>query len=157
MFNVGDNIVYPMYGAGTITKIEKKKVLGELHEYYYVDLPYSKMNVMIPVKTSDAVGVRAVIKQEEIQNLLDVLESESDPMPSNWNRRYRENTERIKTGDAHEVAAVIRNLVRSDRVKSLSTGEKKLLNNAKQILESELVLAGGYTIEEADELVELHI
>ena len=85
------------------------------------------------------------------------LKSPSEPMNPNWNKRYRENTERLQTGDILEVAAVVRNLVRTDRQKPLSTGEKKLLNTAKQILESELIYSGGYTMEEADEMVELNI
>ena len=157
MFQVGDNIAYPMHGAGTITLIDEKEVLGETHKYYHVTLPYSKMTVMIPVDNSDRIGVREIIGQEQIQGVLDVLESDTDPMPTNWNRRFRENTEKRKTGIIYTVAGVVRNLVRSDRTKKLSTGEKKLLSNAKQILESELVLAGGYTLEDADELVESHI
>lgn len=157
MFQVGDNIAYPMHGAGTITLIDEKEVLGETHKYYHVTLPYSKMTVMVPVNNSDLIGVREIIGQEQIQSVLDVLESDTDPMPTNWNRRFRDNTEKLKTGDIYTVAGVVRNLVRNDRTKKLSTGEKKLLSNAKQILESELVLAGGYTLEDADELVESHI
>lgn len=157
MFQIGENIAYPMYGAGTITDIEEKEVLGEPRSYYHVSLPHSRMTVMVPVESSAAVGVRSIIDASEIQNVLQDLEAESDPMPANWNRRYRDNTEKLKSGDIHIVAGVVRNLVRSDRTKKLSTGEKKLLGNAKQILESELMLAGGYTQEEADELVESHI
>ena len=157
MFQVGDNIAYLMHGAGTITLIDEKEVLGETHKYYHVTLPYSKMTVMVPVNNSDLIGVREIIGQEQIQSVLDVLESDTDPMPTNWNRRFRDNTEKLKTGDIYTVAGVVRNLVRNDRTKKLSTGEKKLLSNAKQILESELVLAGGYTLEDADELVESHI
>ena len=82
---------------------------------------------------------------------------DTEPMNPNWNKRYRENTERMQTGDILEVAAVVRNLVRTDRKKPLSTGEKKLLSTAKQILESELIYSGGYTMEEADEMVETNI
>lgn len=157
MFQVGDNIVYPMYGAGKINKIEEKEVLGETHSYYYVYLPHSRMDVMIPVDNSEAIGVRKIIDQTEIEKVLDILRAESDPMPANWNKRFRDNTEKLKSGDVFAVAGVVRNLVRSNRIKKLSTGEKKLLGNAKQILESELILAGGYTPEEADELVESNI
>ena len=112
---------------------------------------------MVPVENSDKVGVRAIICEDDIDEVLNVLGGESDKMSNNWNRRFRENTERLRTGDIYEVAGVVRNLVRSDRVKKLSTGEKKLLGNAKQILESELVLAGGLTLDEADKLVEANI
>lgn len=157
MFNIGDSIAYPMHGAGVITEIEEKEVLGECCSYYHVSLPYSKMHVMVPVENSDKVGVRAIICKDDIDEVLNVLGGESDKMSNNWNRRFRENTERLRTGDIYEVAGVVRNLVRSDRVKKLSTGEKKLLGNAKQILESELVLAGGLTLDEVDKLVEANI
>ncbi|MBQ6621519.1 MAG: CarD family transcriptional regulator [Mogibacterium sp.] len=157
MFDIGTNIAYPMHGAGTILNIEEKEVLGEKRDYYFVNLPHSKMTVMIPVDNSEAVGVRPIIGPPEIPSVLDVLGAPSDPMPGNWNRRYRDNTEKLRTGDIYIVASVVRNLVRSDRTKKLSTGEKKLLGTAKQILESELMLAVGITREEADELVESHI
>ena len=157
MFKVGDNIVYPLYGAGTISKIEDKEILGEVHKYYFMSLPHSRMDVMIPVDNSDAIGVRGVIAADQIEAVLDVLRSESEPMPANWNKRFRDNTDKLKTGDIRMVAGVVRNLVRSDRVKRLSTGEKKLLGNAKQILESELVLAAGITMAEADAMIDQNI
>ena len=115
MFNIGDSIAYPMHGAGVVTEIEEKEVLGEICRYYHVSLPYSKMHVMVPVDNSDKVGVRAIICKEDIQGVLNVLGDESDKMSNNWNRRYRENTEKLRTGDIYEVAGVVRNLVRSDR------------------------------------------
>ena len=157
MFQIGEKIAYPMYGAGTITAIVDREVMGETHQYYDVNLPHSKMTVLIPVESSDKVGVRSIISKDEMESVFDTLGGEADEMPVNWNRRYRANMEKLKTGDIYVVAAVVRNLVRSDRVKKLSTGEKKLLGTAKQILESELMLAGNYTMEEADELVESHI
>lgn len=157
MFNVGDNIAYPMRGAGVITEIEENKTPGEPQDYYHISLPYSKMQVMVPVENSEMVGIRAIISKDEIPGVLKVLGEASDKMPKNWNRRFRENTDRIKTGDILEVARVVRNLVRSDREKNLSTGEKKLLNNAKIILESEIVLASGRTLDEVDELIEANI
>lgn len=157
MFNIGDHIVYPMYGAGIIKDIEEKDFLGEIRMYYSVSLPYSRMDASVPVDNCEKLGVRAVIDQSRIAEVLDVLKGDTEPMNPNWNKRYRENTERMQTGDILEVAAVVRNLVRADRAKPLSTGEKKLLGTAKQILESELIYSGGYTMEQADELVESNI
>lgn len=157
MFKVGDHIVYPMYGAGIITDIVEKDFLGEIRMYYSVSLPYSRMDASVPVDNCEKLGVRAVIDQGRIEEVLDVLKGDTEPMNPNWNKRYRENTERMQTGDILEVAAVVRNLVRTDRAKPLSTGEKKLLGTAKQILESELIYSGGYTMDEADELVESNI
>ena len=157
MFSVGDHIVYPMYGAGIITEIVEKDFLGEMRMYYNVSLPYCRMEASVPVDNCEKLGVRPVIDKARIEEVIAVLKNASEPMNPNWNKRYRENTERLQTGDILEVAAVVRNLVRTDRQKPLSTGEKKLLGTAKQILESELIYAGGYTMEEADEMVELNI
>lgn len=157
MFKVGDHIVYPMYGAGIITEIVEKDFLGETRSYYSVSLPFFRMEASVPVDNCQKLGVRPIIEPAQIPEVLNVLKLESDPMNPNWNKRYRENTERMQTGDILSVAAVVRNLVRADRAKPLSTGEKKLLGTAKQILESELVYSGGYTMEEADRMVESNI
>lgn len=157
MFKVGDRIVYPMYGAGVITEVVEKDFLGETRVYYNVSLPYCRMDASVPVDNCEKLGVRHIIEPGRIEEVVGVLKEDTEKMNPNWNKRYRENTERMQTGDILEVAAVVRNLVRTDRKKSLSTGEKKLLSTAKQILESELVYSGGYTMEEADELVEYNI
>lgn len=157
MFNIGDNIVYPMYGAGIITDIVEKDFLGEPRKYYCVSLPYCRMEAQVPVDNCEKLGVRDIIDPSKIEEVKAVLGAETEPMDANWNKRYRNNTDRMQTGDILEVAAVVRNLERADREKPLSTGEKKLLNTAKLILESELIYAGGFTMEEADEMVESHI
>lgn len=157
MFSIGDHISYPMYGAGTITDIEEKEVMSEVHRYYHVSLPFNKMTVLVPIENSERLGVRPIIKPEELDSVWEVLGGEADKMPSNWNRRYRENMDRLSKGDILVTAGVVRNLVRSDRKKKLSTGEKKLLGTAKQILESEVSLSAGYTMEEVDAMVEAHI
>lgn len=115
------------------------------------------MEASVPVDNCEKLGVRHIIKPERIEEVITVLKADTEKMNPNWNKRYRENTERMQTGDILEVAAVVRNLVRTDRAKPLSTGEKKLLSTAKQILESELIYSGGYTMEEADQMVELNI
>lgn len=157
MFKVGDYIVYPMYGAGIITEIVEKDFLGEMRTYYNVSLPYCRMEASVPVDNIEKLGVRPIIDPARIDEVIEALKMDTEPMNPNWNKRYRENTERLQTGDILEVAAVVRNLVRTDRLKPLSTGEKKLLSTAKQILESELIYSGGYTMEEADEMVETNI
>lgn len=157
MFKVGDHILYPMYGAGVITDVVEKDFLGETRTYYNVSLPYCRMEASVPVDNCEKLGVRQIIDPGRIDEVVCVLKKDTEKMNPNWNKRYRENTERMQTGDILEVAAVVRNLVRTDRKKPLSTGEKKLLSTAKQILESELVYSGGYTMEEADELVEYNI
>lgn len=154
MYAIGDKIVYPMHGAGIIEEIEEKEILGELRKYYVLRVPCGDMKIMIPVDTSDEIGVRTIIGAEEIKTVLSVLADASTEMPHNWNRRYRENMEKLKTGKAVEVAEVVRNLTRTDRKKKLSTGEKKMLTNARQILLSEMVLAGGMDTTRADILID---
>lgn len=154
MFSIGDKVVYPMQGAGIIEKIETQHILGEDREYFVLKTPYSDMKIMIPVRTCMQTGVRYVISSEEVNAVVEVLRAPSTAMNSNWNRRYRENMDRLKTGDAGEVAGVVRNLVRVDRARSLSAGEKKMLTNALRILASEFVMALGIEPAAAEQLID---
>ena len=119
MFAIGDKVVYPMHGAGTIENIEEKVVLGETRQYYILRVHHGNMQVMVPVNGSDQAGLRSIVDESVIPEVIDVLKAESTPMDDNWNRRNRENMERLKTGDIKKVAAVVRNLTRVDRVKKL--------------------------------------
>ena len=149
MFKVGDPVVYPMHGAGVIESIEDRQVLGETRAYYIIRISRGKMQVMVPVDGSEKIGLRSIVKPSELDAVYDVLRAESTPMDDNWNRRNRENMDKLKTGALPLVAEVIRNLVRVDRVKKLSTGEKKMLSNSKLILASEMVVSLGISEEEA--------
>lgn len=149
-FNLGDKVVYPMHGAGIIEAIEEKEVLGERHKYYIMKLPIGEMKVMIPMGNVEEVGLRQIIDDEGVEKVFDILRDESSKMSQNWNRRYRANMEKIKSGDIFEVAEVVRNLTIRDREKGLSTGERKMLDNARQILISELVLAQDTTEEQVE-------
>lgn len=153
MFNVGDKIVYPMHGAGTIDAIEEKDILGEKQNYYIIKMP-GEVKVMVPISKAEDVGVRSIIGKEEAGKVLQVLEANETEMPNNWNKRYKENMDKMKSGDIYEVADVVRNLSYKQKEKGLSTGEKKMLNNAKQILVSELVLAEHASENEVENLVE---
>ena len=154
MFNIGDNIVYPMHGAGTISSIEEKEVLGEKQQYYIIKMPGEVM-VMVPTAKAEAMGVRSVIDEKSANSVLQVLEKDETEMSNNWNKRYRENLDKMKTGDIYEVADVVRNLSFKQKEKgTLSTGEKKMLLNAKQILVSELVLAEHSSKEEIEKLID---
>jgi CarD family transcriptional regulator len=150
MFSIGDKIVYPMHGAGVIEGIEEKLILGETRRYYILKVPFGDMKIMIPCDSTESVGVREIICVEELVQVQDALSCDSTEMQGNWNRRYRDNMEKLKTGDVSNVCEVVRNLMRVDRIKKLSTGEKKMLSNAKQILVSELVLVSD---KDADELI----
>ncbi|TCL62805.1 CarD family transcriptional regulator [Hydrogenispora ethanolica] len=141
MFNVGDKVVYPMHGAGVIEDIEEQEVSGERVRYYIIKLPMGEMKAMVPLNKVKEVGLRQIIDEEEILKVFEVLKDKTTSMPINWNHRYRANLEKIKSGSIFEVAEVVRNLVLRDRQKGLSTGEKKMLENARRILLSELVLA----------------
>ncbi|MDY0256637.1 CarD family transcriptional regulator [Gudongella oleilytica] len=153
MFQIGDRIVYPMHGAGIIVDVEIKEILGERREYFIIRMPIGDMKVMVPVSNVDDVGVRYIIGKEEIEGVMDILKGRRSTMPQNWNRRYRMNMDRIKTGDIEEIAAVVRNLSILDDEKGLSTGERKMLGNARQMLLSELVLASGKDMPEVEKLV----
>ncbi len=153
MFNVGDKIVYPMHGAGTIDSIEEKDILGEKQSYYILRMP-GEVKVMIPTAKAEEVGVRNIIDKNSADKVISVLEQNETDMDKNWNKRYRDNMDKMKSGDIYEIADVVRNLSFKQKEKGLSTGEKKMLNNAKQILVSELVLAEHASQEEVEEIVE---
>ena len=153
MYNIGDRIVYPMHGAGVIKEIEEREILGEMRQYYVLKLPHGDMKIMIPVDKCDEIGVRDVIEEKDVDKVLQVLGAPSTPMPSNWNHRNRENMEKLKTGDIKEVAEVVRNLTRVESTKHLSTGEKKMLTNAKQILSSEFIMALDIDHDKAEEMI----
>ncbi|MGE5614283.1 MAG: CarD family transcriptional regulator [Bacillota bacterium] len=143
MFNVGDKIVYPMHGAGVIEAIEEKEILGRKQHYYVVKMPVGDMKLMIPTHNVEGIGIREVIGRCDMDKVYKILQDRNVNVTSNWNKRYRENMVKIKSGNIYEVADVIRILIKRDREKGLSTGERKMLNSARQILVSELVLAGN--------------
>lgn len=153
MFDIGDKIVYPMHGAGTIVSIEEREILGEKRKYYTMIMPIGDMKVMIPVDSVEEIGIREVVNLEELDEVKTILSGQKDQMSQNWNKRYRNNMEKIKSGDICEVASVVRNLILMDDEKGLSTGERKMLNNAKQILVSEIALVKNLNKEEAESLV----
>ena len=150
MFHVGDKIVHPMHGAGVVDSIVTKKVNGVVRDYYIMKLPVGGMLVMIPTEHSEEIGVRAIVDSEQADRVLEAIPSIQIDYDPNWNRRYRENMARLKSGDLFEVARVIKTLKRRDEEKGLSTGERKMLHSAKQILISEVVLAQSTSYEEVE-------
>ncbi|MFD1428250.1 CarD family transcriptional regulator [Kroppenstedtia sanguinis] len=141
MFNIGDKVVYPMHGAGIIEAIEEKEILGESQRYYVMRMPVGDMKVMIPMSKVDSIGLREIVDEKTISEVIERLANGSSDVSSNWNRRYRANLDKMKSGDIHDLADVVRCLMLRDKEKGLSTGERKMLDNARQILISELVLA----------------
>ena len=154
MFNVGDKIVYPMHGAGVIDSIEEKDILGKKQSYYILKMP-GEVKVMVPTAKAEEVGVRNIIDKSSAEKVIGILEKDETEMDKNWNKRYRDNMDKMKSGDIYEVADVVRNLSFKQKEKgTLSTGEKKMLLNAKQILVSELVLAEHSSKEEIEKLID---
>jgi len=140
MLAVGDRVVYPMHGAGIIEAVEEHEVMGERREYFILTMPCGGMRVMIPLDNVEHVGLREVICETEVDNVFSTLRMPPTQACVNWNRRFNINLAKIKSGDIHEVAEVVRNLTIQDKAKKLSTGERRLLDTARQILVSELVL-----------------
>ena len=153
MFCIGDKVAHPMHGAGIIADIVRQKVAGSVQDYYVFRLSVGGLVLKIPIASSRAVGLRKIVGREEALRLLSALPAMETEMPANWNRRYRENLQRLKSGDLYEVARVIKGLARRDSQQGLSTGERKMLHTAKQILISEIVLALGREYEEIESSV----
>jgi len=154
LFQIGDKVVYPMHGAGIIEAIEEKEILGEKQKYYVMKMPVGNMQVMIPIANVSNLGLRQVVDTEALEMVLEILKDERQDLTSSWNHRYRKNMDKIKTGDIYEVARVVRDLMRREKEKGLSTGERKMLDNARQILISEFVLVKEIDMEQANHLLD---
>jgi CarD family transcriptional regulator len=141
LYDVGDKVVYPHHGAGTVVKKEKREVLGQQREYLTIKILHNDMTVQVPSENAEKVGLRRVIGEKEVGVVLKALTGVSTEMPKNWNRRFKHNRDKMKTGDILELAEVVRNLALRDREKGLSTGEKQMFVKAKKILASELMYA----------------
>ena len=141
MYKVGDKVVYPHHGAGTVVKREKREVLGEKREYLTIKILHNDMTVNVPADNAERVGLRKVIDEEAVKKVVKYLTSGGTEMPKNWNRRFKHNRDKMKTGDIYELAEVVRNLALRDGEKGLSTGEKQMYVKAKKILASELMYA----------------
>jgi len=148
MFRVGDRVCYPMHGVGVIEAIEDREVLGITSKYYVLRFILGKMTAMVPVDTAEKVGLRYIIDEHEYEKVMDFLREEPLSECDNWNRRYRENYEKLRGGDIYDVADVVKCLRRRDEEKGLSAGERKMLASARQVLITELAEASGGDVEE---------
>ena len=151
MFDVGDKVVYPHHGAGTVIKKEKRAVLGQTREYLTIQILHNDMTVNVPCENAEKVGLRGVIDEDLVNLVVKALTGGSTEMPKNWNRRFKHTRDKMKTGDIFEWAEVVRNLSLRDHEKGLSTGEKQMFVKAKKILASELMYAKAMDEEEAAE------
>jgi CarD family transcriptional regulator, regulator of rRNA transcription len=149
LFKLGDKVVYPHHGAGTVVKKELRDVLGQKREYLTIKILHNDMTVNVPTENAEKVGLRRVIDEQMVEKVLKALQGSGTTMPKNWNRRFKHNRDKMKTGDIFELAEVVRNLALRDRDKGLSTGEKQMFVKAKKILISELMYAKGMDEDEA--------
>lgn len=157
MYNIGDRIVHPLHGAGTIDGITTRNINGADLEYYILKLPTNNMTLMVPVATSEKIGIRNIISHKRAEELFTLMSTTKIEENTNWNKRYRENAAKIKSGDLNEVVKVIKALVFRDLSHGLSTGERKMLHSAKQILLSELVLVMNVTYKEIEHKIDMII
>jgi len=149
-FELGDHVVYPHHGAGKVMKKEEMEMLGERREYLTIKILHNDMTVRVPTENAALAGLRRVIDEETVKKVLDVLRDEVSEMPKNWNRRFKHNRDKIKTGDIYELAEVVRNLSLRESEKGLSTGEKQMFTRTKKILASELMYALDKDEDEAE-------
>ena len=153
VYEIGDQVVYPHHGAGKVLKKEMKEVLGEKREYLTIKILHNDMTVMVPCCNAGVAGLRRVIDEPTVKKVLAVLSDEVSEMPKNWNRRFKHNREKIKTGDVFELAEVVRNLAIRETEKGLSTGEKQMYTRAKKILASEMM----YALEKSEDEAEAYL
>ena len=153
-YEVGDNVVYPHHGAGVVLKKESRDMMGESRDYLTIKILHNDMTVMVPCENAHRAGLRRVIDEEQVRRVIDVLTGEVSEMPKNWNRRFKYNREKIKTGDVYELAEVVRNLAIREWEKGLSTGEKQMYTRAKKILASEFMYALDKDEEGAEEYLD---
>jgi CarD family transcriptional regulator len=149
-FELGDNVVYPHHGAGKVQAKEVKEIFGERREYLTIKILHNDMTVMVPTENAALAGLRRVIDEETVKKVLDVLRDDVSDMPKNWNRRFKHNRDKIKTGDIYELSEVVRNLALRESEKGLSSGEKQMYTRAKKILASELMYALDKNESEAE-------
>ena len=153
VYEIGDHVVYPHHGAGQVVKKEEKTILGETREYLTIKILHNDMTVMVPSCNAGKAGLRRVIDEDTVKKVLGVLCADCSEMPKNWNRRFKHNRDKIKTGDIYELAEVVRNLAVREQEKGLSTGEKQMYTRAKKILASELM----YALEKSEDDAEAYL
>lgn len=153
MYCVGDKIVYPMYGAGVIEEIEERVVESEVESYYVINIPNGNLKIKLSAKKADFMGLRNVCEDGSVISAIREVSGMPIITPDNWNLRYKENLQKIRTGKLLEVAEVVRNLYIREKDRGLSGAEKKMLNNARNILISEIVYSSNINKDAAEDLL----
>lgn len=154
MFQIGDKVFYPAQGGGTIEAIEEREVFGETHLYYSISMPHRNMMVMIPTDKTEQLGIRHIVESKQLDELLDTINEGETDMSGSDSQLDRKNMLKIRSGNIYEGAEVIRDLMRIGAKRKLGTTRKNMLDNALQILISEIVLVKGIPREQASDLVE---
>jgi CarD family transcriptional regulator len=150
MFTVGETVVHPLHGAGVIDGIVRVKMDGVMRDYYVFQMKVGGLELKIPTDNTDSIGLRPVSNRETVEDVFGALPAMALEEDANWNKRYRDNLQRLKTGDIFELARVVKALTQRDRIRGLSSGERKMLHNARQILISEIVLTGEASYEQVE-------
>lgn len=153
MYNVGDKIFYPLHGAGIINSIEEKNILNEVSKYYIIEMP-GGVTVMLPVDKSEELGLRSIISKEKAESIINNFTEINPEQTDKWSTRFQENKDKMKTGDVDQITDIYKNLTLRNKVKNLSTSEKKMLMNAKQSLISELSFALNKSSDELEKLLD---
>lgn len=154
MFRIGDKVVHPMHGAGIIEDVVERTIDGVSARYYALKLALDDVTLFLPVDNSEKLGIRPVCSAKEAKMLLDHFEELARSEDKGWNQRYRENMQRIRSGDLLEVGQVVKNLAEREHERGLSTGEKKMLASAKRIVISEVAFSLGMGMEDAEKLID---
>ena len=153
-FRKGDTVVHPEHGAAVIEEVRVKEFLGEKRKYLVLRVVYGDLTVLVPIDSTDQVGLRPCVSKNEVKKILKVLTEDETSVAANWSRRFKNNLEKLHSGDPYEVAEVLRNLAIRDREKGLSAGEKRMITKARQILISELSFATEKSEDEAEALID---
>lgn len=154
MFRKGDRVVYPHHGAAIIEDLTEREILGERKTYFVLKLAHGDLTLMVPVDNTSEVGLRDICSKREVKKVFEILSEEEEESSTNWNRRFKTNVEKLRSGDVFQVAEVVRNLSWREKEKGLSAGEKRMLLKARQILLSELTFAVGGTEDKATAMVD---
>ncbi len=155
VFRKGDRVVYPHHGAAVIEDLQEREILGERRTYFVLRLAHQDLTLMVPIDNTQEVGLREVCSKREVRKVFEILrEDEVNNAPTNWNRRFKTNVEKLRSGDIFQVAEVVRSLSLREKEKGLSAGEKRMLAKARQILISELTFAVDASEEKTEAMLD---
>jgi CarD family transcriptional regulator len=154
VFHKGDKVVYPHHGAAVIEDLVEREFSGERRTYLKLRLAHGDLTLMVPVESTEQVGLREVVSRREVKKVFDLLREEEEWIPTNWSRRYKTNLAKLSSGDIYQVAEVVRNLTQREKGKGLSAGEKHMLAKARPILVSELTFAFDSTEDKAEAMLD---